>query len=326
MKTFYHSRYRFYKPHQKEHKILAISDIHFSDRTTENLDQLAQKIEHTKPQIITISGDLIDSLESADEAHELARLQAWLERLGRVAPVCLCLGNHDFYRKPEDFRSGLSKKRHYIAETNAELFDKIKTFENIHLLDNETFENPDFYVVGITLPPEYYQFDYITQRHGSILNPGDEDVNILLDILTKNSKKLSKLPKHKTKILLIHSPFHILDEPIAEKLQEFDFIFAGHMHNGVVPPLLNEVWRGHRGIITPSKHLFRNQNTRSGLYKNQLIVLGAVTTIQKGAKPLSFLNGAFPVNYATVETSHNEVYARKPDRRNKYEKWSKNAR
>ena len=32
MKNFYHIRYRFYKPDQKEHKIFAISDVHFSEK------------------------------------------------------------------------------------------------------------------------------------------------------------------------------------------------------------------------------------------------------------------------------------------------------
>ncbi len=321
MKNFYHLRYRFYKPEQKEHKIFAISDVHFSDRTSDNLTQLATKIEHQKPQIITISGDLVDSLESVDEPHEIARLEAWLKRLAKVAPVCICLGNHDFYRKPEDFKSGLSKKRHYVAERNDAFIKKIGEIENVHYLDDSCFENDDFYVFGLTLPPSYYQFDYVTEKQGSIFSPGGEDVNILLEKLDDLSEFTTKLPKKKTKIMLVHSPVHIMCENAKAKLTEFDFIFAGHMHNGVVPPVLNEIWRGHRGIITPSKHVFKDHNTRIGLYQNQLIVLGAVTTIQKGAKPFSFLNAAFPVNYTTVETSHKEVYARKPDIYKKYEKW-----
>ncbi len=322
MKNFYHSRYRFYKPHQKEHKIFAISDIHFSDGTTDNLDQIAKKAEQQKPQIITISGDLIDSLESVDEPHEIARVSAWLTRLGKVAPVCLCLGNHDFYRQKPGFKSGLSKDRGYIAERNDDFLKTIGQIENVHYLDDASFENDEFYVFGFTLPPVYYQFDYVTEKQGNIFSPGSEDINVLLEKLDEFAEFTTKLPKNKTKILLIHSPVHLLDGAIKAKLSEFDFIFAGHMHNGVVPPLLNEIWRGRAGIITPSKHLFKNHNTRTGLYDDQLIVLGAVTTIQKGAGSLRFLNRAFPVNYATIETSHNEVYARKPDIRKKYEKWT----
>ena len=323
MKNFYRTSYRFYKPDQKEHKIFAISDIHFSDHTTENLNQIAQKAEHQKPQIITISGDLIDSLESADEPHEIARLKAWLTRLAKVAPVCLCLGNHDFYRQPADFKSGLSKNRHYIAERNDDFIKAVDELDNVHYLDDASFENDEFYVFGLTLPPIYYHFDYVTEKQGSILSPGSEDVNVLLEKLDELTEFTTKLSKKKTKILLVHSPVHLLDETVKAKIAEFDFVFAGHMHNGVVPPLLNEIWRGRKGIITPSKHVFANHNTRSGLYENQLIVLGAVTTIQKGAKPLGFLNHAFPVNYATIETTHNEADSRKPDIHKKYENWYK---
>lgn len=323
MKSFYHSRYRFYKPDQKEHTIFAISDVHFSDTVSDELEQLALKIEEQKPAIITISGDLIDSLDSADSATELARLKAWMTRIAKVAPVCVCLGNHDFYRKPANFKSGISKNRSYIVERNEKVIKAIDEIENVHYLDDSCFENGDFYVFGLTLPPTYYQFDHVGEKQGGILSPGKEDVNILLEKLDELKEFTAKLPKKKTKIMLVHSPVHILKDNVKSQLSEFDFIFAGHMHNGVVPPFLNEIWRGRRGIITPSKHIFKNHNTRTGLYDNQLIVLGAITTIQNGAGALRHLNRAFPVNYATVETSHKEVYARKPDIRKKYEKWAK---
>lgn len=323
MKSFYHTRYRFYKPDQKEHTIFAISDIHFSDLTNDNLEQIAQKIEHVKPKIITVSGDLIDSLESVDKPHEIARLKAWVARIAKVAPVCLCLGNHDFYRQKEGFKSGLSKNRGYVAERNDAFIKAISEINNVHYLDDASYEDDEFYVFGFTLPPTYYHFDYVTEKQGGIFHPGSEDINILLEKLDESTEFTTKLPKKKTKIMLVHSPVHITNEAVKEKLKEFDFIFAGHMHNGVVPPLLNEVWRGKSGIITPSKHIFANHNTRTGLYDNQLIVLGAVTTIQKGAGALRALNCAFPVNYATVETTKNETYARKPDIYKKYENWYK---
>ena len=310
MKNFLHYRYRFYKPDQKEHKIFAISDVHFSENVVEQLDRVAEKAESEQPQLITISGDLVDCIDKADEPKERARLSAWLTRLGKIAPVCLCLGNHDFYKMPPDFKSGLSKDHHYVAGRNDHIIKFVNDIENVHLLDDASFENDEFYVFGLTLPPSYYQFDQ---------NPGREDVNILLEKLDDLSNFCSKLPKRKTKILLTHSPVHLLDEPVKEKLSEFDFRFAGHMHNGVVPPFLNEIWRGHRGIMSPTKRFFQDDIARTGLYDDQLIVLGAVSTIQKGAGRLAALNRAFPINIATIETSHNDVYARKTDIHKKYE-------
>ena len=322
MKSFYHTRYRFYKPDQKEHTIFAISDIHFSERTSDSLGQLAQKIEQIKPAVVTISGDLVDSLESIDSSLELKRLKAWLKRIGQAAPVFLCIGNHDYYRKAPDYKPGISsKKRHYIADPNPVIFDEIRKIDNIHLLDDEVYEDREFLIYGLTLPPEYYEFDYITEKQGNIFKPGNEDANVLIDKLSTMSQTIAKFPKHKTKILLIHSPVHLSNQTVKSYLDNFDFVIAGHMHNGVVPPLINEAWRSKRGFLTPSKHLFKDFNTRTGLYDNNLIVLGAVTTIQKGAGRLAWLNNAFPVNYTTIETSHKEVYSRKPDIYKKYEKW-----
>ena len=312
MKNFYHIRYRFYKPDQKEHKIFAISDVHFSEKTDDNLDRLAKKAESVAPQLITISGDLVDSLSSIDDAHEANRLKAWLTRLGKVAPVILCLGNHDFYRKTDDFRSSLSKGRGFYIDSPDPLIKLVESVENVHILNDESYEDRDFYVYSLTLPPDYYNYDKNA--------PTDEDINILINKLDVISKKLEKLPKHKTKIALIHSPAHLTDERVKPALDNFDFVLAGHMHNGIVPPFLNEIWRGHRGIITPGKRFFQDYNTRIDLYGENLIVLGAVTTIQAGAKPLSWLNHAYPINYATIETSHNELYERKPDIHKKYEK------
>lgn len=314
MKSFYHIRYRFYKPDQKEHAIFAISDVHFSEKTVENLERLAQKAEQLQPQLITISGDLVDSLSSIDDHSEAKRLEAWLKRLGKVAPVVLCLGNHDFYRKSEEFRSAFSKKRGFNIDSPDPLIKLVNNIENVHLLNDEAFENHDFYVYSLTLPPEYYSYD-------GNADSAEEDTNVLINKLDDIP---TKLPKHKTKIALIHSPAHLTDERAKPILNNFDFVLAGHMHNGIVPPLLNEVWRGHRGIVTPGKRFFQDYNTRIDLYGQNLIVLGAVTTIQAGAKPLSWLNGAYPVCTAIIETSHNEIYARRPDVYKKYEKWSKN--
>ena len=321
MKLFYHTRYRFYKPDQKEHKIFAISDIHFSDKTTKNLAQILKKAQASQPAIITISGDLVDNLDSINSHLERTRLIAWLTHLATIAPVCLCLGNHDFYRKTKDFKSALNRDHGYIAEKNEAFLNEIRSIDNVHLLDDSCYEDDDFYVFGLTLPPSYYEFDYSTEKHGNIFSPGNENLDILLQELDANSNFTTKLPKHKTKIALIHSPVHLQDDEAKEKLANFDFVLAGHMHNGVVPPLFNEVWRSRRGFLTPTKHVFKNHNTRLGLYGDNLIVLGAVTTVQKGAKPLGWLNSAFPIYYTTIETTRNETYARKPDIYKKYEKY-----
>ena len=81
------------------------------------------------------------------------------------------------------------------------------------------------------------------------------------------------------------------------------------MHNGVVPPILNELWKSNRGIVGPGKTILPDHvRLRVKDPADKSIVLGAITTIQKCAKPLSFLNAAFPVNIAELELSNNPAH------------------
>lgn len=314
MKSFYFTRYRFYKPKQTEHTIFAISDMHFSNLEDhevflEKIERIATFAAKQQPKLITISGDVVDNLESVDTTADRACLKAGLEHLAQIAPVCICLGNHDFYRKPEGADS-------YLAEKNQTLIDEINELENVHLLDNAVYEDDEFYVFGLTLPPEYYNFSRESNEQGSVGNPAQEKLGVLIDQL--DLIPTEKLPRRKTKILLVHSPVHLTNEAVQPTLANYDFVFAGHMHNGVVPPLVNEIWRSHKGFLTPDKHVFTDQNTRIGLYGDNLIVLGAITTVQSGIGRVAFIKKLFPLYVATISTSHNENYARKPDIYKKY--------
>ena len=83
------------------------------------------------------------------------------------------------------------------------------------------------------------------------------------------------------------------------------------MHNGVVPPILNELWKSNRGIVGPGKTMLPDHvRLRVKDPADKSIVLGAITTIQKCAKPISFLNAAFPVNIAELTFDTNPAHAK----------------
>ena len=313
MKSLYRSSYRFFKPEQKPETILALSDIHFDGRSSADMHRALVFARKQSPALITISGDLVDNLDAISSHTERENLKVWLEQLGEVAPVCLCLGNHDFYRKTPEFRSAINHNgKGYVYDSPAPLIAELATLKNIYLLDNEAYENDKNYVFGITLPPHLYD------REG---NPDSKENQAVFSAEIKRiAEKFAKLPKRKTKILLVHSPVFLKYKAIRKLFDGFDFVFAGHMHNGIVPPLLQEVWRGHSGIVTPSKKFFRDDNTRLGLYYNHIIGLGAVTTVQTGAKPFGWANKLYPTYVATIEVGHNIADERKPDIKNKYEK------
>ena len=304
MKSFYTTYYRFYKPDHQPEKIFAISDVHFNDHTTDVLKQVLRRAEADGPNLIVITGDLIDDQDALETTAERARLKTWLEHLGAVAPVCICLGNHDFFRN--DFTHGR------VYQDTTILTDELVGIPNVFLLDNSAYEDDRNYVFGLTLPPAYY---------GDDAGKCHESLELLKSQLDAVKDRFAKLPAKKTKLFLTHSPVFLNEPSIRERLAPFDYLLAGHMHNGVVPPLLHDIWRSRKGLFSPSKEFFKDYNSRVGLYGDKLIGLGAVTTIQPKSKPFGRLNAAFPVYLAELSIDHNIADERKPDVKSKYERW-----
>ena len=230
------------------------------------------------------------------------------------------LGNHDFYRKNPEHKSIFSSKRHWFPGTNIGYINAVNAIDNVQLLNNEAYEDDKVYIFGFTQAPEYFQFNRDEKHSSSIFHPGNEDLDIMLsDLDSLDQKLINNLPKHKAKIAIIHSPVFLTDSQVAAKLYEFDYFISGHMHNGVIPPIINDFWHSDRGFIAPGKKLFpRNARAKITNPSDKIITLGAVSTIQDSAKPITFMNGLFPINIATLELTKNESLARKPDINHQY--------
>lgn len=322
MKCFYYSRYRFYN-HSIKHALnfFLISDIHFSNKVNSTtLRAITEQASQKQPDYIIIAGDVIDSLDCIQSPSSLKRLTSWLEQLGKVAPVLIGLGNHDFYRKNPEHKSIFSSKRHWFPGTNIGYINAVNAIDNVQLLNNEAYEDDKVYIFGFTQAPEYFQFNRDEKHSSSIFRPGNEDLDIMLsDLDSLDQKLINNLPKHKAKIAIIHSPVFLTDSQVAAKLYEFDYFISGHMHNGVIPPIINDFWHSDRGFIAPGKKLFpRNARAKITNPSDKIITLGAVSTIQDSAKPITFMNGLFPINIATLELTKNELLARKPDIKHQY--------
>ncbi len=323
MNCFYFSQYRFYQPRLKrELSFFMISDVHFSRKVKDGtLYAISNQAAIQKPNYIIIAGDLIDSLDCIDSEYELSRLVAWLRNLGEIATTVISLGNHDFYRKNYERSSIFSTRHRWYFEKPDRLIEAVKNIKNIYILDNEVYEDEDAYIFGFTPSSNYYEFDSDKKdRDVAILNSKGENFNILLaDFSNLESKFTTKLPKKKVKIMTIHSPVFLDNAEIISKLREFDYIVSGHMHNGVVPPILNDLWRSDRGLIAPGKRFFpHNARTHITGPSDKKIILGPVTTIQESSRPLTFLNHVFPVNVAPLELTHDVDYRNKPDVKYRY--------
>ena len=295
--------YKTYHSFLKENfKIISISDLHFSSKVTTNkLNAIYQNLEQQQPDYILIVGDLIDSLEVMKIKKEKQRLMTFLSTLATLAPVLISKGNHDFYsfnRKKEKASSLQIKSQEYFAELNR--------LSNIHVLDNTFYEDNKIYVAGFTQTPDYYK---TPRKKKSISFGTPENKERLMEILKKNYQLRKNLPKDKICIAMIHSPIYLKEIEVEKQLEEFDYILAGHMHHGCVPPFINEIWPSSRGFIAPNKMPFP-ENARNTMNKrgDKLIVNGALVTFQKCAKWMQLFNFLFPVEATALECTNDPTY------------------
>ena len=288
MKIFHTTTYKLYN--KDNIKISIISDIHFSYKTNRKLELLLNHLNKIKPNYILIPGDLIDSVDMIEKQDEKDRLINWLKRLSKISKVIISLGNHDYYKIKE--KKFLKNKFDYKFDNN--FYNEINSIDNIYLLNNDYYSDDVIYIVGITLSYNYYL---------------KEDINILEKDLNENKNIISNLPNNKLKIIMIHSPYNLDNKNILNKLNEFDYFVTGHMHNGCVPPIINELWNSNKGIISPHNKIF-SKNTRNSLKKSsdKLIINGPVTTFQACSSYMQIFNCIYPIYNTILEFNKNNNF------------------
>lgn len=269
MKKFKKSKDIIYNPKTKSNiNIIHISDLHYSNLITENtLSRIIKKIKDLNPDYIVITGDTIDNTKSINNKTKETIILNFFKELGSITKTIISLGNHDFYK---------FNNRKIVYEYPKEFWKKIENIPNVYLLNNKSYKNQEIEFFGYSALKEYY-YPHKKRR---------EDKNIMLDDLKtlKDYLKESQVPK----IGLFHSPHCITQPEIIEELQNFDIILSGHMHNGCVFPILDDLWKSNRGIINANKNLFPN-NCRGKIlkkYKNKninVIISGGLTTFSSQA-------------------------------------------
>ena len=316
MKIFQETTYKLYRKtplfsgQSKSLKIAVISDIHFS-RLVKNLKLRAiiKQFEQARPDYIFMPGDLIDTLECVDSLSERERFLSFLKNLTAISSVhkmIVSLGNHDFYRIPEN------KKGWHIVR-DEEFLKSLREVPNLVLLDDEIYQDDDIYCFGYTQKKSYYTEDGVNFA---------ENAEAQLEDLTKTLETIPEPPKDKLKFALIHAPTHLQTPDIEFLLQSFDYILSGHMHNGIVPPVLDEFWRNQKGIISPTKKLFSGACRHTlKTYDDKLIVVGPVTTFHAHLGLLEKLNVFYPTYLTYLEISDKKTYARKPYVKHTYKNW-----
>lgn len=213
----------------KDITLVHIADIHFSKITKEKkLQSISREVLKIKPDYVLITGDLVDDTNIISDKYKIKELLNFLTDIAKEVKVLISLGNHDIFMKQ-----------------NYNFFKKINELNNIYVLDNSSYKDEFIYVVGLTLPNEYYY--NIT---------GDESAIILLNHLNSYKKLIENMPTELPKILMIHSPIKVMEWEVINKLNDFDLILSGHTHGGMIPTLLGKFFKGNYGIIAPNKKIF----------------------------------------------------------------------
>ena len=249
--------------------LVHISDVHFNIKTKINkLNNLYDYITNIKPDYVMITGDLIDIPSIANDLEKIEELFAFLTNLGEVTKVIISLGNHDV-----------------IMDEDYSFFNKVDDIYNVYVLNNSSYHDQLIYVLGITLPVEYYY--NIT---------GDESIDTLALVLDNLKNKISRMPKNVLRIAMIHSPLRLTEKSIIERLKDFNLILCGHTHNGMVPDMLKWLFRANRGIISPHNKFFPKIakgkiECMVGNNKITIIINGAITKLsEQSGKFLSNFN------------------------------------
>lgn len=148
-------------------KIVQISDLH-NTRTKKLVNSLIKEIKKQKPNIIVITGDLIDS-----KKYDLEVALDFIDELKSVAPIYYVSGNHEAWSsKYEDINSNLVERGVFILDNE---------YDTIEINDENII------ILGVSDPAFYPS--YLSEQTSSNL----EDI---LDDLENNNFK----------ILLSHRP------------------------------------------------------------------------------------------------------------------------
>lgn len=174
-------------------KILQISDFH-NAKFGKNQNSIIEKIEECEPDIIVITGDLIDR-----RRYDLERAMDLVKQIVNIAPVYYVSGNHEAW-------SG-----HY-EEVKKALLD-----ENVKVLDNEAVElekgKDSITLIGVKDP------DFLTSNY--IDGTDYSELEQYLDSVSKDND-FEILLSHRPELMWLYKKYNI------------DLVFTGHVHGGQI--------------------------------------------------------------------------------------------
>lgn len=185
------------------YKILQISDLHNKEFGSKQSKILSQ-IEKINPDIIVVTGDLIDSNHTnIDVAMNL------IKGAIKVAPIYYVSGNH------EAWSGSYSELKSKLENSGVVVLDgeKIQVFNNNKNSSKSDNSNKDYInLIGLS-DPSFTDSD-LSKNDSSV------ETENLLNTLTENSNNFKILLSHRPELFKIYSNSNV------------DLVFSGHAHGG----------------------------------------------------------------------------------------------
>ena len=256
-------------------KLLLMSDIHYNNNFNyKKLEMINNLLEENNPDYLLVCGDMFDESSNIN----IDNLIKWFESINKYVSIIFSLGNHDtMYKENGKWVQGTKE---YICY--------LKMIKNAVVLDNSNFRESGINFIGFN-----NSFDYYEKYR--------EDKSIFLQEILEFFSNIEKLNENDFNILMCHSPYslqminHLKD---IGYFKSIDLIVSGHMHGGLVPPIMKRYIEEPKGIIAPNKKLFP-EHARGVVYND-----GIPNIISEGVTKLAgmkLIDSLYSVDYKNIK-------------------------
>ena len=270
----------YYNMGNEDINMMVFGDLHYSNIFNDKkLDLIYNEL--ISSEYIFIAGDLLDSTDVVNNIDKRDKLIKFLEKVGKKHKVFITLGNHDL---------AIRKGYKGVRDDNNEFWLEVSRIDGIYLSRYNNYYEDDKIIVYLL--EQDYDY-YYKNKH--------ESKELLLDRIKKDKILFNNMDCNKIKIVLCHSPINMIDNDISNELKDFNFIFCGHMHNGMMPYYLDKIIKGNRGLISPDNRLFA-YNTRGvkDINNTHLIISGGITKLSKTSGIFRYFNFVYPMSIDNI--------------------------
>lgn len=227
------------------YKIVQLTDIH-SIRNEKQISKIISKVKKEKPNVIFVTGDLIDSdhylsqnnLYAQGKIDEIERLTIeFMEKLTEITDVYYVYGNHEMMLldDPENNSFKVSLKQKNIKNLN-------------NLVETITIGDSKINLIGLQDPATLYK----DKKYAYIEGTNRDVTKVILDDLFEE-----EIDENNFTILIAHRPeyFDLYSE------YDIDLAFTGHTHGGIIRlPIIGGLYAHPQGWFPKYS---------AGLYKNE---------------------------------------------------------